>query len=416
MRGEFRGLNSLFSENFQKYLSISLQLRARFEYQENFDFNSSIDDEDGFYLLRTRANIKVKPSEYFEGFLQIQDSRVLESSFSDSPARRNDLDLRQFYGEIKPAGRDVITIRFGRQELKYGDERLIGAFDWSNVAQSFDVVKFTLNLSSAKFDLFASKHVKVRMKSLDRWEPTDNLLGAYFTFLKIPLHELNLYYFFRDTKYNVSFGDSVGNGQLDESTAGFLMKGKELKGFEYILEGAYQFGNFGNFSINAFAFVIFAGYTLPFAGKVKIAGEWDVASGDTDPEDNKRGTFDNLFPTNHLFYGYMDRASLQNLNNMRLHISSKPSDKLYLQADVHILRLFTSKDSLYDAGRKVLRNSLPGANPYVGTELDLLLKYSFNQFVDVLLGYSHFFPGDFLEKTGPSDDGKFFYLQTNLTL
>ena len=34
-----------------------------------------------------------------------------------------------------------LTLKVGRQILSYGDERLIGAFDWNNFGRTFDAVK-----------------------------------------------------------------------------------------------------------------------------------------------------------------------------------------------------------------------------------------------------------------------------------
>ncbi len=63
--------------------------------------------------------------------------------------------------------------------------------------------------------------------------------------------------------------------------------------------------------------VAIVGYTFDHAWRPRIGFEFDYASGDRDSTDNKRRTFDNLYPTNHLFYGYMDFVSLQNFNDYR---------------------------------------------------------------------------------------------------
>ena len=34
-----------------------------------------------------------------------------------------------------------LSLKVGRQELSYGDERLVGAFDWNNIGRVFDAAK-----------------------------------------------------------------------------------------------------------------------------------------------------------------------------------------------------------------------------------------------------------------------------------
>jgi hypothetical protein len=42
-------------------------------------------------------------------------------------------------------------------------------------------------------------------------------------------------------------------------------------------------------------------------------------------------------------------------------------------------------------------------------EIDLLATYDFTRHLQGYAGYSHFFPGEFIRKTGPSRDSDFFY-------
>jgi len=34
-----------------------------------------------------------------------------------------------------------VSLKVGRQELSYGEERLVGAFAWNNIGRVFDAVK-----------------------------------------------------------------------------------------------------------------------------------------------------------------------------------------------------------------------------------------------------------------------------------
>ncbi len=51
------------------------------------------------------------------------------------------IDLHQAYFTLGNPSEFPLTMKVGRQELSYGDERLIGAFDWNNIGRSFDAAK-----------------------------------------------------------------------------------------------------------------------------------------------------------------------------------------------------------------------------------------------------------------------------------
>mgnify|MGYP003346554585 CR=1 FL=1 len=66
------------------------------------------------------------------------------------------------------------------------------------------------------------------------------------------------------------------------------------------------------------------------------------------PNDTKHETFENLFPTNHKFYGYMDFVSLQNLHNIRGIFEIKPHPRLSLAAEGHAFWLADTSDNFYN--------------------------------------------------------------------
>ena len=88
---------------------------------------------------------------------------------------------------------------------------------------------------------------------------------------------------------------------------------------------AGQWGDFRDQDVATMMAVGILGYTFQEPWQPRIAFEFDYGSGDSDPADGKLTTFDNLYPTNHLFYGFMDFISLQNLNDYRFQVSAKPS-------------------------------------------------------------------------------------------
>jgi len=65
--------------------------------------------------------------------------------------------------------------------------------------------------------------------------------------------------------------------------------------------------------------------------------------------DNKSGTFQNLFPSNHLLYGAMDLTGLQNARDLRFSLTAKPQAALTLNLEVNLAALDRSSDFWYNA-------------------------------------------------------------------
>ncbi len=417
----------ILNEHLPEWINVDLQFRHRFEYQDNLDFNDSADDQMGFHLYRTRLNVALKPIDRWKLFTQLQDARISQGDFDSKTSYENYMDTRQLYLEAndlysaEEIGLKGVGFRAGRQELAYGAQRLVGGFNWSNVAQTFDAGKIMLIFDPGKLDIDFFGGAKTANNSpreaddLYDGSSKDILRGYYATYKGFEQATVENYLFNRKTDKNISFGPS-GSREIEEYTFGGRIKGKTSdKRWDYELEAAKQWGEFGAFDVDALMAVLVLGYTVDFQWQPRLAFEFDYASGDHDASDTDRETFDNLYPTNHIHYGYMDRVSLQNLNDYRLQFGVKPTSKLDLQTDLHLIYLDTAKDSLYNAGRGVTRTAAASdVNTHVGNELDLLAQYKMCEYADFLAGYSHFFAGKYLEETGAADDGDFFYVQTTL--
>ncbi|RME85690.1 MAG: hypothetical protein D6785_04130, partial [Planctomycetota bacterium] len=332
---------------------------------------------------------------------------------------QDSLDVRQAYGDLNLdlGGKKAVTLRIGRQELKYGRERLIGGFNWNNVAQSFDAARLMVKLDKIQVDFFGARKVKIDRNGWNNWDEKDDLLGLYIQAKMIKNHQIHVYSFYRNTP-NAGNATPPLNRNLDEITVGFRVTGKQ-KTLDYTMEFAYQFGKAGvganRNDINALAFIGGFGFTCPCPSKPRLGLEINYASGDDSPNAGAYRTFDNLFPTNHLHYGFMDLASLQNLVDFIIHFSMKPAKNWLFKIDYHILALDTSRDNFYHAGRGIRRaaSSTP-ASEFLGTELDITVKYKVNSFLSFLFGVSKFWAGDYLKDTGTHDNAEFAYFQTVL--
>ncbi len=417
----------MINKHLPSNLKADLQVRYRMEYKDDFDLKDGLVDKDVYSLVRTRFSLDYTPVKQIELFGQIQDSRAEDMKYYAESTVVHFIDFRQLYASLN----DIIDVQggmphskfiFGRQSFNFGNGRLVGDPDWSNVGQTFDAGRINLSWSdpALKLDVFAgnltaSKSPREANEFFDR-STKDTLSGYYASWAVDKKLTAEHYLYNRKTNKNVSFGPS-GAGELDEYTIGGRVFAKELHGFDYELEMAGQWGDFNDKNIAAFMGTAIVGHTFNASWKPRVFGEYNYASGDSDPTDGTRRTFDNLYPANHAYYGYMDLAGLQNLNNYRLGASVNPTDKIKLTVDNHFIYLDTAKDSWYSASRAASRTAAAGSSglsSFVGSELDLWGSYKLCAYANLAVGYSHFTAGKFLEQTGANDDADFFYVQTTL--
>jgi hypothetical protein len=178
---------------------------------------------------------------------------------------------------------------------------------------------------------------------------------------------------------------------------------------------AKQAGSLGTDRVDAWAGHWVVGYT--FAGaryKPRIIAEYNFASGDKNPQDGKRGTFDHLYPTAHDKYGLTDQVGWKNIHHLRSGIELRPRAKWLLMGKYNSWWLASPRDALYSASGLVLARVADGsAGRYVGQELDFQAIYDVSKQIQIAGGYGCLIPGTFLKKATPGQAYSFPYLSFN---
>jgi hypothetical protein len=305
---------------------------------------------------------------------------------------------------------------------------LIGNAEWNNVIRVFDLVKLRYEDENRWIDIFSGRAVLIDNNNFNVPDDYDWFSGIYYSDKSlIPIQESQFYVLSRNAGAGTTAADTRGTapGIPQNSSAGtardivtFGLRFKSLPGkignWDYTAEIAAQAGsiNVGGRRLDqqAGAFSVGGGYTFKDTTYTpRLGAEYNFSSGDADPNDNKNGTFDNLFPTNHKHYGYMDFIGWRNIHNPRLSASIKPSKKLTVSLDGHAFWLADDRDLFYPqsgAGRTTLgygRNS--GYSSFVGTEVDLDATYAWRSWLVFRSGFGHFFVGDYIEQSKASVGG-----------
>lgn len=390
--------------------------QTRFEYRDNnFDFNSGLRtiNDDSWLLNRFRLSMQLKPADWLTFYVQGQDAREIASDRADIPGLLgaegdNPFDLRQLYVEIGDAKVSPLSLKVGRQVLLYGDQRLIGPLEWSNISRTFDAVKLRYTGKDGLWvDAFISSVVVIDRFGMDDSDKDSLLSGLYAHIPTLGIQDTEVYaLYFDDTNRNDHF---LTLGTHWKSTPG------KLGPWDYETEFVVQTGTAGGRDLSAFASYVEAGYTFQAPWKPRLGLEYSYASGDGNAADNKQGAFQNLFPTNHLHYGLMDAFSWSNSHDIALHLSAKPTTKLTTSLDFHLFWLADTADTWRRANATTaVRPANAAASNYAGSELDVLVTYAASNHLTLTAGYSHFFAGDYLSDTGTGSDADFVYLMTSI--
>jgi hypothetical protein len=391
------------NKQLPKWLKFSGEFRARVEGFSGGGFKDNASD--GYYLNRLRVNLLIQPASWIKLFAQTQDARVAyKNTKPAAPPFQNTWDLRQGYLELGDAEKGVIAVRTGRQELNFGEQRLIGSADWNNTARSFDAVRATLRpMTGVRVDAFASSVVAQQDGVFDHHKQGDNLHGLYGGLEKlIPNATIEPYTFWRVTN----------TAHLNEYTTGVRWVGKLPLGFDYGTEMDLQRGDAGTTHISAWAGHWIAGYTVArLKYKPRFLVEYNYASGDENAKDTTRGTFDQLYPTGHNKYGLLDQVGWKNIKDLRAGVEMKPAKRWTASAIFHDWYLADPHDAMYNAASGVVaRNAAGVLATHIGEELDAQAGVTLNPAMQIAFGFGHLFPGEFLKKSTPGKSYNFPYL------
>lgn len=90
----------------------------------------------------------------------------------------------------------------------------------------------------------------------------------------------------------------------------------------------------------------------------------------------------------------------------------KPTAKTELLLDWHYFELDAAQDAwYYSNGRPQRQDPTGGSGRELGHELDFIAMDQWSEQWRFRAGYSHFFPGSFIRRTGPSPQADWVYFQ-----
>lgn len=412
-------------------LSLGGEIRERMESDTNRNFGASDPTQDTYLLHRTILFANVQYRKLFRAYIEMIDAQCYQRDLPQSPGQENQFDLNQAFFDFRLLGENQpLAIRVGRQEMSYGRQRIIGQSDWTNAPRRFDGVKLMYQSSKLDVDLFYMRPIIFRNapfraplsprvdeglnRKPDHYREQQHFYGLYSTYKGIKDHRLEWYFLgLQDDNGDRSFANVNGHlGNLKVFTWGSRFSGN-ADGFDYDLEGAVEHGHFAGDDLHAWMVATDDGYTwdsVPWQPRLGMG--FDYARGDRNPRDHAVQTYLLQFPTGHSVLGYIDLVGRQNIIAPNVNFSFKPMNNLTATMFYYHFWLDSNVDALYNtSGTPSRRNATGSSGNDVGDEFDVTLKYDLDAHSSLLFGYSHFWPKNFIETTGTSEDADFLYLQ-----
>jgi len=402
------------SEQTDGKLTINFEFRTRFEDKTGVGFGKSPDLSYG--LVRTRFALTYKPVEWLKFSGMVQDSRAPEYGNNAPTTVRHPADLQEAYVELFPDDKTGFGLSAGRQMLTYGEGRLIGIPDWTNLSRAYDHARAYYRLQRARLEMLYLSPVKINPDGFNSPVLGNHIWGTYDVFPNLlGQNSLDTYVLRRDQNRPGGFtggSQAAGTDRLGITTYGFRLTGPVAYGMQYSMEGALQNGEVGAAAQRGAAWFSRLNRRYHVSGRtLDLSGEYKFASGTKDPKDSKHdGTFDQLYPANHDKFGEEDLFGWRNIHDLRSLETLGLTKAFSLNFMYNNLWLADARDALYNGQGNVIAQSLAGtAGRHVGQETDVFATYKFHHWL-VGAGYGYLFKGEFIQRTTPGVNPTYAYV------
>lgn len=376
-------------------LSLDGQLRPRAEFRDGYRQLPPGDSKPAAQVnQRTRLILNYQHEDRVTTRVSVQDLRIWgqERQMTTEPS------FGLYEAWLQLALSENFSIRAGRQELRYDNQRLMAINDWALTGRTHDALllkyeteNYRLHIGSAfnqsQNRLFHTHYLVDNYKTLNyAWFNTDITPS-----LNLSMHgiadgyehpddasEFNLrmtwssFLTYNPGNYSIRFNPAFQHGKTNY--------GQDISAFYTMIEAAYRVSD---------QYDLIAGFEL-FSGN------------DAEDPSEKFNAFSDLYGVGHGRNGFMDyftsfpgHTKNAGLINPYVRNNFKLTEKTLVSADLHLFFLqnnFISNDEIVDK--------------YLGTEIDLTLNYRFNDFTRILFGYSVMFGTESMEaiKGGSKDE------------
>jgi hypothetical protein len=375
-----------FAEAVGQTTVIDAEFRPRTEFRQGFRKPLADSLNAGFVTLqRTRLNADFK-GKILNARISLQDARIWGNS--DNKINTSKIEIYEAWFEyLITSG---LSAQMGRQPLKYDDQRLFAAPNWSNTGTAHDVLILKYNSPFIQVHTgFAYNNAKDTLLNIAyAYTPKQNYKTMGYVWFSKQVYTgttLSLIGicegFEKKTDYMTIFPRITYGGNLiytnDSSAWGatftaYLQQGKDPN----------KVYNKGYANLKSYFLAAKVSYKINRNLSTNVGFDYYSGS-DATIDAGKSNTFNRLYGATHSYNGYMEYFSTlptQGLIDYYGGLTTKLNPKFSLELTGHIFNF--DKDFIYNKVK---------ADKNLGSEVDLVLNYVVSKEIAIQGGYSRYF-------------------------
>lgn len=429
--------------NTPDWLTVSGQHRIRYETLDE-QFRAGGNGDDQILVFRTNILVYVTWNQW-DFAVELLDSRQAYGDDSTKIASGdvNPLDILQTYAQwnFSDFSQNQVNsnVRFGRFTIDVGSRRLVARNKFRNAINSFTGIDWRRTTDNKEeFRAFYTLPVHRLPREFDRRERNrsegddQNTEVAFWgLYYKLPsaLSGLNskaeLFYF--GLNENDTHNRPTRNRDI-HTLGGRVYRKRSLSHFDYELETVYQFGESRASSsasdrndLDHSAYFVHAelGYSFDMTWSPRLVSQFDYASGDSDPDDNKNNRFDSLFSVRRGDFGPLGiygPFSRSNIVSPGLRLQLKPCSKVSMFVAHRAYWLASDRDAWVVAG---VQDPDGDSGSYLGQQLETRLRWDiYPKILRWEIGGAYYFKGGFANdapNVNDEGDSNFLYSQATFS-
>jgi len=386
-------------------ISFGGELREQFQYYNNQNFGDvppSFKQASTVHLWhRAMAHTNIELGIKFRIFAQFGSTfRFINHNPLTPEIDENKLSLHQAF--IDYSFQKKWLVRLGRQEISYGNHRLITFREGPNTRLAFDAAIFKYHSEKRRIDIFAFTPVTSMQGIFDDKSFEDLIFGIYATDNIVPNKILLDYYFlnFNSNKRRYYYAAGEENRQ---SYGVRIFSQKPTLNYE--LEATYQSGRFNQLNISAYGISADVNYKFVSRHNFIIGLGSNYMSGDKNKNDHQLNTFNSIFSKPP--FGLIAPIGLSNIVNINPYFKIDPTQKWNVYAGVYQMWRQSNQDGTYSPGaggaletRPIPRLLSTSTKKQIGTLLVMESSYFVNSHLSFGFDASYFFKGQYVKETG----------------
>lgn len=376
----------------QVSVSFNGQYMNRAEYRHGFSTLARPNQDPAFFIsqrARLQSSLKYQDVEFY---LSIQDIRIWGSTANLPVDDAGLLSVHEAWMYVPLTKK--MSLKMGRQEIAYDEERIFGALDWAMQARRHDaaIVRYYDSASNLMVHAgFAFNQDRERLEGTLYTVP-NNYKTFQYLYVHRPFGSVTASFLFLNNGIQIQRPGSFPPEFITVFTQTFgprLVFRENGNKMSWNVAFYYQTGTNNLYqSLSSFDLMAEAAYDVHT--KLTATAGFEILSG-TDQLNAPAGrsrSFSPFYGTNHRFNGYMDYFYVGN------HFNSVGLQDYYLKA------FYKGSATLLGAGLhffasygKVRNDDVPAtaAGSFLGSELDLTVVHRLKPGISIQGGYSQMF-------------------------